>query len=95
MFAVTSLILVGASLAQGAAAGPQVSLAERAHEILVSRCIRCHGGVREQGGVNLAWPERATRVRARGQACVKREVLWKCRLCALHVAFVAQRTQSP
>ena len=66
MPAVMSLLLVGASLAKGAAVAPEAPLAERAHDILVSRCIRCHGGVREQGGVNLAWPDRATRVRAKG-----------------------------
>ena len=70
MTAAMTLLLVGASLAQGAAVVPQAPLAERAHDILVARCIRCHGGVREQGGVNLAWPDRATRVLATGGAAI-------------------------
>ncbi len=47
-----------------------ISIAERAHDILVSRCLRCHGGVREQGGLNLAWRDRALRARTKGPPAI-------------------------
>lgn len=42
------------------AAGGRASLEDRATAILRSRCIGCHGGVREQGGVNLSSQSHAT-----------------------------------
>jgi hypothetical protein len=43
---------------------------EDAHAILVARCIRCHGGVRERGDLNLLRRERAVLPRAEGRPAI-------------------------
>ena len=67
------IILAGLALVappQRADGPADAMIAERAHDILVSRCLRCHGGVREQAGLNLAWRDRALQTRTKGPPAI-------------------------
>jgi hypothetical protein len=55
--------------AQRAAVG-RVDFADDVLPILATHCFRCHGGVREKAGLNLADPERVRSVLASGHAAV-------------------------
>lgn len=45
--------------------GP-IPLAEQARRLIAERCLKCHGGVRERGKLNLHGTERASRPAASG-----------------------------
>ena len=48
----------------------RAALAADAHAILTERCVRCHGGVRERGGLNLLRRERAVAPGADGTVAI-------------------------
>ena len=71
--ACAGIILVGMAMVappQRVDDAADAMIAERAHDILVSRCLRCHGGVREQAGLNLAWRDRALQTRTKGPPAI-------------------------
>jgi len=77
-FALACVVLLGAAASSmpGTRARPQrassdtVDFADEVLPVLASKCFRCHGGVREKAGLNLADPMRLRNALASGHAPV-------------------------
>lgn len=75
------LAALGAIAAAGAGAPPPADLRAEAFGLLKSRCVKCHGPAKREGGLNLAIPQGLVRGGKSGKALLKgqpeRSPLWR------------------